>query len=132
MHAHAAADAPVLHDEENLTRCVDDLEQLDDVLVTHALQDADLAAHALHVRRLHDAALLQDLDGHLLARHDVCANAHLAKGALTQRLAEQVVPDALGLARIGAAAVPMRTAVAVALAVRRVPTMPSASHGDRL
>ena len=89
---HLAA-VRVLHDEVDRRRRVEHLEELHDVAVPVALEDLDLARDALHVGDLDDAALLEDLDRDLLAREDVRADLHLARRALADRLAEDVVPD---------------------------------------
>ena len=77
----------VLHDEVQLLGRLDDLVELDDVRVADHLQDLDLAGHALHVRHLADAVLLEDLHGHLLARQLVRAQLDLSERALADALA---------------------------------------------
>ena len=113
----------VLHDEEDLPGSINDLEQLDDVFVAHALEDGDLAADTFHVRWLHNAALLQDFDGYFLPGHDVRTDSHFAESALTQRLAQQVVANALGLPRVRPVAAVRR---------RRAAMARTTSHGCRL
>lgn len=48
----------VLHNEEELFGCLDDLVELDEVRVTNVLEDVDLAGYALSVRDLGDFLLL--------------------------------------------------------------------------
>ena len=52
-----------LHDEIELARRLDYLVELDDVSAApDELQDMDLTRHALHIRQLLNAFLLQDLN----------------------------------------------------------------------
>lgn len=55
------------------------------------LEYLNLPGDTFDVRFVQDLGLLQDLDGHLLARQDVRRHLHLPKSALSQRLPEHVV-----------------------------------------
>jgi hypothetical protein len=52
--------------------------------VSYYLEDVDLAGDALHVGLVLDLVLLEDLDGYLLPREDVSAQAYLAESALPE------------------------------------------------
>ena len=90
---HANPPVGVLHDQVDGRRRVKHFKQLDDVPVPVALQDFDLTRDPLDVGNLDDAALLQNLHRDLLAGQDVRPDFHLAKGALTNRLAENIMSD---------------------------------------
>lgn len=57
----------ILHDEEELLGCLNDLVELDDIWVSDLLQDMDFPCHSLHVSHVRYPALLQHLHGHPLA-----------------------------------------------------------------
>ena len=82
-----------LGDEVDVSRLLDDLEQVDDVRVLDVLEDLDLARHALDIALVGDAILLEHLDSDPLAGEEVHAKFDLAKRALTYRLGEQVVAN---------------------------------------
>ena len=57
-----AATRRVLHDDVDVGWRIDDLKQLDDVLIGHALQDLDLPRHAPPVVAVRELTLLDHLD----------------------------------------------------------------------
>lgn len=76
----------VLHNQKQVLGRLDDLVELDDVGVPYELQDVDLPGHPLDIRDVDDSRLLQDLDGHWLAREAVRRRLHFAEGAFAQGL----------------------------------------------
>ena len=57
------------------------------------LQNVDLSLDPLDVGDVGDSGLLQDLDSDLLSSQDVGADLHLTKGALSDSLSDDVMPD---------------------------------------
>ena len=53
--------ASILHDEIQLSRCLDDFIELHHVGMPNELQDVDLAGHAFDISDINDAFLLKDL-----------------------------------------------------------------------
>lgn len=60
------------------------LIELNDVWVSHNLENMDLSGYALDVRLVLDFILLQDFDRYFLARDQVSSQPYLAKSALTK------------------------------------------------
>mmetsp|Transcript_73652 Transcript_73652/g.159358 ORF Transcript_73652/g.159358 Transcript_73652/m.159358 type:complete len:451 (+) Transcript_73652:1224-2576(+) len=89
------ATASVLHNEIQLPACLYDFIELDDVRVSDQLEDVHLSSNPLHICHLDNALLLQHLDRHSFAGQDVGAELHLAKGALANGFAQNVVADRL-------------------------------------
>jgi len=61
----------VLHDDENIGWCVDDLIEADDVRVTALLKDVYLALNLFGHVELCDAVPIQDLDRDMMSGNDV-------------------------------------------------------------
>lgn len=70
----------VLHHEEQLLGCFDNLVELDDIGMPNELQNVYLSRHALHICNVHYLILFQDLYGYDLARRLVCRQFDLTKG----------------------------------------------------
>ena len=82
------AAAHELHDQKQLLRRLDDLEQLDDVRVPDQLEDVDFARDALYVSISSDFALFEDFDRHLGKQtHYSLGWEQLMKHAATPRFA---------------------------------------------
>ena len=60
------------------------LIKLNDIRVSNDLEDVDLPGDPLDVRLVLDLVLLEDLDGDLLARYQMRAQAHFAERALSE------------------------------------------------
>lgn len=76
----------ILHDEEEILGCLNDLVELDEMWVANQFEDVYLAGDTLDVRNVHYLLLLQHLHCHLLTRPLVDCQLHLAERALAQRL----------------------------------------------
>jgi hypothetical protein len=61
------------------------LVKLDDVRVSHYLQDVDLSCHPVNIRLVFDLVFLKNLDSDFFACDEMRAEAHLAESALTKR-----------------------------------------------
>jgi len=71
----------VLHDKEQVLWCFNQLVELNDVGVAHELQDMNLAAHTLYVRRIDYARLVEDLDSDGFVGGNVYGRLNLTEGA---------------------------------------------------
>eukprot|EP00354_Favella_ehrenbergii_P007088 CAMPEP_0170455612 /NCGR_PEP_ID=MMETSP0123-20130129/3522_1 /TAXON_ID=182087 /ORGANISM="Favella ehrenbergii, Strain Fehren 1" /LENGTH=138 /DNA_ID=CAMNT_0010718815 /DNA_START=2532 /DNA_END=2948 /DNA_ORIENTATION=+ len=87
--------APVgmLHYHEELLLSLDDLVKLDDIGMANFLENFDLSGDPFNVLLVVDLFFLQNFDGHLFACQNMGSLLDLAKGALSQRLAEDVVAN---------------------------------------
>ena len=68
-----------LHEEVELLWCFDDFVELYNVLVSHQLQDEDLASDSLNVSYLLDLLFLKNFDCYLLTRDVMRPDLDLAK-----------------------------------------------------
>ncbi len=84
-----------LCDEAKGALCLDDFVEFDYVRVAELPHDLCLAVEVLADVLLLDVGLADDLDGDLEARDGVGAELHLGKGALAERLPEDVVAYAV-------------------------------------
>jgi hypothetical protein len=86
----------VLHDQVQLSRCLDDFIKLYNVRMPDQLQNMDLSRYPLDICKFHDPLLLKHFHSHSLASEDVSAKFHLAKCTLAYSLHEHVMADRLG------------------------------------
>jgi len=88
--------AAVLHDEVELSGCLNDLEELDDMRMLQELKDVDLTSHTLHISNIYYPLLLENLHGDFFTCEDMSAQFHLAEGPLANGFAQNVMADRLG------------------------------------
>lgn len=60
------------------------LVKLNDVWVSHDLEDVDFSSYALNVGLIFNLVLLQYFDGDLLTSYQVRTESHFSKGALSE------------------------------------------------
>lgn len=59
--------------------------ELNDVWVSHDLENMNFSRHSLDIRLIFDLVFLQNFDSDLLSCENVSAQSDLAKGSLTER-----------------------------------------------
>lgn len=83
----------VLHNEVQTLLSLYDVVELNDVRVSHYLEDVYLPCNALHVAYIGDFLFLQYFDGDFLLGVDVNTLLHLAKSTLSKGFDNLIVPN---------------------------------------
>lgn len=83
----------ILHDEVQVVMVLNHLVQLDNLRVTHLLQDGDLTIDPLNVRMVLDLVLFENLDSYFVAGHYVRTLLHFTEGTLSLCLADDEATD---------------------------------------